>query len=177
MDELRAGLIPTYRARWAKKGCRPTASSRRTYEWMYDYAFVHPASGEMVHYVCSTVDTELMSAVLAGFARDAGVGPNRQVVLVLDGAGWHTSHRLDVPEGVHLVFLPPYSPELQPAERLFPLINEALANRTYDNIQQLESRLFERIRALLNDPLLVSDHTRFHWWPDDARPGEFRMAS
>ena len=87
MDELRAGLIRTYRACWAKKGCRPTASSRRTYEWMYDYAFVNPASGEMVHYVCSTVAIELMSAVLAGFARDADVGPHRQLVLVLD-TGW-----------------------------------------------------------------------------------------
>jgi putative transposase len=37
-------------------------------------------------------------------------------VLVLDWAGWHASARLRVPEHVHLLFLPPYSPELQPAE-------------------------------------------------------------
>ncbi len=177
MDEMRAGLIPSYRAQWAKKGRRPVASSRRTYKWVYDYAFVHPASGDMVHLVCSTVDTEMMSAVLAEFAEAADVSPRRQVVLVLDGAGWHRSHTLVVPEGLHLVFLPPYSPELQPAERLFPLINEALANRTFTSMQELEQRLYARIRALADDALLVSDHTRYWWWPDDVIPASNRLAS
>ncbi len=74
---------------WAKKGQRPHASSWRKYQWVYDYAFVHPNSGEMVHYVCSTVDTDLMSAVLAAFANDIGVGAHRQVILVLDRALGH----------------------------------------------------------------------------------------
>ncbi len=177
MDEMRAGLIPSYRAIWAKKGQRPHASSRRKYQWVYDYAFVHPNSGEMVHYVCSTVDTDLMSAVLASFANDIGVGTHRQVILVLDGAGWHTSKRLIVPTGIHLVFLPPYSPELQPAERLFPLINEALANRTYAKLDDLKERLYQRIQALHADPLLVADHTRYHWWPADVLPAAFKRAS
>lgn len=59
---------------------------------------------------CTTVDTEVMSAGLAEFAEAADVSPRRQVVLVLDGAGWHRSHTHVVPEGLHLVFLTPYSP-------------------------------------------------------------------
>jgi transposase len=55
---------------------------------------------------------------LAAFARQVGASPTKQIVLVLDRAGWHTSLRLRVPEHVHLLFLPPYSPELQPAEHL-----------------------------------------------------------
>ena len=47
MDEARVGLIPTYRAMWAKKGVRPGVSSKRRYKWRYNYAFVHPVSGEM----------------------------------------------------------------------------------------------------------------------------------
>jgi transposase len=43
------------------------------------------------------------------------------VVLVLDNAGWHSSDKLVAPEGLMLAFLPPYSPELQPAERLWEL--------------------------------------------------------
>ena len=49
------------------------------------------------------------------------------MLLVLDGARWHTSKSLKIPEGIHLEFLPPYSPELQPAERLWPLTNEPIA--------------------------------------------------
>ena len=118
-----------------------------------------------------------MSAALAAFAKDVEAGPDRQIVLVIDGAGWHTSPKVVVPDGVHLVFLPPYSPELQPAERLFPLINEALANRAFKSIEELERVLARRIGALLQDPLLVSSHTRFHWWPDDIVPWAKRIAS
>ncbi|TVQ86447.1 MAG: IS630 family transposase [Deltaproteobacteria bacterium] len=177
MDEARVGLIPTYRAVWAPRGERPTAPSRRRYQWRYDWAFVHPLSGETVHYIWTGVDTATMSATLAAFAEEVGAGPHRRIVLVLDGAGWHTSKKVVVPEGIHRVFLPPYSPELQPAERLFPLINEALANKTFDSIEHLERVLADRLAALDGDPLLVSDHTRFHWWPNDIIPETNRIAS
>jgi DDE superfamily endonuclease len=65
---------------------------------------------------------------LAAFARAVGASPTKQIVLVLDQAGWRTSVHLRVPEHVHLLFLPPYSPELQPAEHLWSLTNDALVN-------------------------------------------------
>src|SRR6516162_2302205 len=68
---------------------------------------------------------------LSTFAEEVGAGPNKHILLVLDRAGWHRSARLKLPEGIHLVFLPPYSPEVQPAERLWPLSNEPLANRVF----------------------------------------------
>lgn len=49
--------------------------------------------------------------------------------LVLDGAGWHTSAVLMIPDGIDLVWLPPVSPELQTAERLWPLVDKPTANR------------------------------------------------
>jgi transposase len=177
MDEARVGLIPTYRAMWAKKGQRPTASSKRRYQWRYNYTFVHPPSGEMVNIIGDTVNTDAMSACLRHFADVVGVSADRQVVLVMDGAGWHTSKHLVVPDGVHLAFLPPYSPELQPAECLFPLINEALANRLFNDIAELDVALHQRLAELANDPLLVSDRTRFHWWPRDIEPLAFKLAS
>jgi transposase len=131
----------------------------------------------MVHFVWCSVDTDIMTTTLAAFAAEVGAGPNMRIVLVVDGAGWHTSGKVVVPEGVHLVFLPPYSPELQPAERLFPLINEALANRTFESIRHLEKDLKGRLDALDRDPLLVSDPTRFHWWPTDVVPAANRIAS
>lgn len=171
------GLIPTYRAAWAKVGNRPTASSRRKYDWRYSFSFVHPTSGDSFHIVGNTVNTEVMSQVLRAFAQEVGAGSHRQIVLVLDGAGWHTSKKLVVPEGIHLQFLPPYSPELQPAERLFPLINEAIANRWHRSIEQLEATLDERVLYLQSNPVLVSANTLFHWWPDDIEPESFAVAS
>jgi hypothetical protein len=72
-----------------------------------------------------TVSVESFSLALATVAEEVGAGPSKPIVLVLDRAGWHSSARLILPEGIHLVFLPPYSPEVQPAERLWPLSGRA----------------------------------------------------
>jgi transposase len=64
--------------------------------------------------------------------------PKKQTVLVLDRAGWHASLKLQVPEHLHLLFLPAFSPELQPAEHLWPLTNTALVNRHFASIEVLE---------------------------------------
>lgn len=76
----------------------------------------------------------------------------KHIILVLDRAGWHNSQELAVPDGIHLVFLPPYSPELQPCERLWPLSNEAIANRRFETLDELQEAQAERCIALQNDP-------------------------
>ncbi len=58
------------------------------------------------------------AALLETFAREAKAGVERTIVLVLDNAGWHCEAGPNAPDGVHLIFLPPYTPELQPAETL-----------------------------------------------------------
>jgi transposase len=70
-----------------------------------------------------------------------------------------------VPPGLHLVPLPPYSPELQPAERLWPLTNEPLANRSSATLAELDAVLGDRCAALAVQPATVRAYTLFHWWP------------
>lgn len=115
------------------------------------------------------MSTPAMSAVLAEFAEAAGAGPRKRVVLVLDGAGWHRAGDLVVPEGVHLAFLPPYSPELQPAERIWPLIHEVIANRTVPDMDTLVTTINARCNYLTDHPHLVQGRTAYHWWPADHR--------
>jgi hypothetical protein len=177
MDEARVGLIPTCRRRWAKISQCPIASSKRVYQWGYDFAFVHPATGRCHHWFCSTVDTDMMTAVLAAFAVAVGAGPERQIVLVLDCVGWHRSDKIKVPPHVHLALLPTYSPELQPAEKLFPLINEALAIREFRDMQELEATWARRILALDKQQVLVRVSLCFHWWPKDVPREVYCVAS
>jgi transposase len=107
----------------------------------------------------------VFEAALAAFAEAVGAGPQRRIVLVLDRAGWHSSRHLHVPEGVHLVWLPPYSPELQLAERLRPLTNEPLANRSFADLAELEAVQAQRCLALQAQPERIRAATLFHWWP------------
>jgi transposase len=70
-----------------------------------------------------------------------------------------------VPEHVHLLFLPPHSPELQPAEHLWPLTNTVLVNQHFATIEALEDAQAERCVALQARPDLIRSTTRFFWWP------------
>lgn len=165
MDEHRIGLKPLLRRVWAPIGQRPVAIIRHRFAWRYVVGFVHPASGRTVFHLATSVSIPLFEAELAAFARAVGASPHKQIVLVLDRAGWHASVRLRVPEHMHLLFLPPYSPELQPAEHLWPLTNTVLVNRHFASIEELEEVQLARCAALQRRQGLVRSTTCFHWWP------------
>jgi len=143
----------------------PTASIKWQYKWVWLYGFVNPESGETYWWLMPFVNSEIFSQVLEDFAQHFGIGKNKQVLLVLDGARWHTSKSLKIPEGIHLEFLPPYSPELQPAERLWPVTNEPIVNRSFESLEELESVLIPRLEVLMKQPEFIRGLTCFHWWP------------
>ena len=120
-DEHRLGLQPILRRVWTPIGEQPIADVKIQYQWLWLYGFVHPESGETYWWILPQVNTELFSRVLADFALRFQLSKNKRVLLVLDQAGWHISEALELPEGLDLYFLPSHSPELQPAERLWPL--------------------------------------------------------
>lgn len=168
MDEHRVGLQPILRRVWAPRGRRPVATVRPRYEWLYVYAFVRPATGETYWLLLPTVSGAAFNRALDEFARGVGAGPGKRVALVLDGAGWHGGEAVTLPAGVHPVTLPPYSPELQPAERLWALTDEALANRHFADLDELEAAQAARCLALRDQRDVIRAHTHFHWWPEAA---------
>jgi transposase len=87
---------------------------------------VRPKSGEVHWLILPTVNAEVFSVALSHFAEEVGCGKDGRLILVLDQAGWHKGKEVEVPEGIHLQFLPSNSPELQPSEWLWPLSNEGV---------------------------------------------------
>jgi transposase len=169
-DEHRLGLLPVVRRVWAPKGRRPTARVERRYQWLYVYGFVRPGTGQSWWCLLPTVNTRAFALALAAFARDERIDAEHRAVLVVDQAGWHTTAKLAVPEGIDLVLLPPSSPELQPAERLWALVDEPLANRAWPDLDALEAVLVARCRTLEADPDRLHTLTRYRWWPADPPP-------
>lgn len=149
-------------------GERPVARAKRGYEWTYLYGFVRPQSGQVFWLILPTVNVELFSMALREFAREIGAGEDKHILLVLDRAGWHMGREVEVPDGIHLEFLPSGSAELQPAERLWPLTNEAIANRLFEEIEQVEQALVERCVELLDQSETIRGLTNYHWWPQAA---------
>lgn len=165
-DEHRLGLKPVVRRVWAARGQRPLALGRQRYQWLYLYAYVQPQRGEVEWLIGNTVNVELMNESLRLFAKSVGAGVRRIILLVMDGAGWHHPAALRIPDGIHVEYLPPYTPELQPAERLWPLTDEAIANRSFNGLDELEDKLQERCLQLNSQTDLIARHTCFNWWPE-----------
>lgn len=135
-DEARFGQQGTLTYVWSIKGSRPTAIRQTRYEWVYLYAAVDPLSGESAALLARHVNTATMNAFLRILSRE--IDANDHVVLVLDQAGWHRSRKLQVPSNITLLFLPPYSPELNPVERLWAYMkSHYLSNRAYADYQAL----------------------------------------
>lgn len=144
-DEARIGQQGTLTKVWAEKGSRPAVVKQTEYEWAYLFAAVNPVSGKSSAMIAPTVDTAYMNEHLRFIGEEAG--PHVHVVLVLDQAGWHVAKDLKVPGNITLLHLPPYSPELNGAERVWDFLrSHHLANRVYKDYDAL----FDAIKAAWN---------------------------
>jgi len=169
-DEHRIGLKPILRRVWAPRGELPIAPCHHRFEWLYVTAFVSPATGESHWYLSDGLSKALFEGLLALFAREAGAGRERIILLVLDNAGWHSEPELAVPEGIRLVYLPPYTPELQPAETLWTRVDEPIVNKHFETLADLDAVVAEQCVALSSNRDLVKGPAGFHWWPAPTTP-------
>jgi hypothetical protein len=150
-------------------GERPVARFKRGYKWIYLYGFVRRRERRgVLADLAHSQRGVLFSMALNEFAREVRAGKDKRVLLVVDQAGWHTGKEVEVPEGIHLEFLPSGSPELQPAERLWSLTNEGVANGLFEEIEELEEALVERCLELLDQTETIKGLTNYHWWPQAA---------
>ena len=154
------GLQPVIRHQWYKVASRPRAKHQTKYEWVYVYGFVNPANGETHWLLLPTVNSNLTQLALDSFAKHHSAD-DKILLLIWDRAGFHENSIVKMPNGVEVLPLPPYSPELQPAERLWPSLREAIANRWIKSVDELENVLSERIRKLMKTPEKIGGIDRF----------------
>ena len=103
--------------RWFTRGQRPPGLCDQRYTWTHLFAAVQPATGQSFALVLPEVSTVAMQVFLDRFRK--ALAADEHAIMVVDQAGWHTAHALAVPDNVTLVRLPPYSPELNPVERVW----------------------------------------------------------
>jgi len=165
MDEHRIGLKSIRRRIWAPTGQPLTCPVHPRYEWLYVYAFVCPETGESRFWLVPTVNQMAYQAVMTAFAHSVNAGPDHQVLVVEDGAGFHVPAPQGHPPGIETIRLPPYSPELQPAERLWALTDAPIANHCFSSLDTLTDALGQQCAWLETQADLLTRHTLFHWWP------------
>lgn len=156
-DEARFGRISDTRHCWCRRPTRPLVCAMVTQQYTYAYGAVSPQDGRFDSLVLPHVNSECMQIFLDEIAQRY---PRDNVVMVLDGAGWHKSQTFHLPDHLRLLFLPPYSPELNPQEHLWDELREKyFHNRVFDSIDALEDHLVEGLRDLETSPARVKSIT------------------
>lgn len=90
--------------------------------------------------------------------------PNHHLIIVLDGAPSHRSEQITHPENISLLRLPPYSPELDPAERWFQEFRRKLSNRTFETVALLQEALTQTLVPYWENPALLERLSGYSWW-------------
>jgi len=161
-DEARVGQQGTLTRLWARRGTRPRAPKDCRYAWAYLFGAICPARATGAALVMPHANTEAMSCHLAEIAK--AVSPGAHALLVLDGAGWHSSKELAVPPNITLLPLPPYSPELNPVENVWAYLRQnRLANRVFDSYEAIIDACCEAWNSLLANPERITSITSRDW--------------
>ncbi len=129
-DEARFGRIRDPRSCWAPAPHRPVVNLALIREYRYEYAAVSPWDGGLDFMTAEKMNTGNMSRFLDQVSK---AHQNQFIVMVVDGASSHRSKELEIPKNVSLIRLPPYSPELNPAEQIWNILRrDYFANRVFD---------------------------------------------
>jgi len=160
-DEARFGRISQCRRCWHKKPDRPVVKAMLTHEYTYAYGAVSPLDGRFDSLVLPQVNGQWMQVFLDEVA---GRYAQDNLIMVVDGAGWHRSQALELPQNLKLFFLPPYSPELNPQEHLWDELREKyFHNKAFDSLDALEDNLVKGLQALEADPARVKSIAGWEW--------------
>lgn len=158
---MRYGLISNFRRSWSRVGERTIIDSQQSFDNRYLFSAVSPISGDSFHLMgIDGFDSEGAHTFLTELKKQH---PDCMVVLVWDNAPCHRPkiHR-EIP-GLIVLFLPPYSPELNPTERFFEELRRATANRIFKSIEEQEVALKEKLNTLADDTDGMKQLTGYSW--------------
>ena len=148
-DEARFGLQTSLNKVWALTGKPLQAMVKQSFQNFYIYGAVEPKTVEDFSLFLPWVNTDMMGRYLKEMS---DFYENEEIVIIMDQAGWHKSKDLVVPRNIEIIFLPPYSPELNPVERLWKhLKTNYIHNRAFDSITQLMAVMVDAFTNLNNE--------------------------
>jgi transposase len=143
-DESRFGLLTVRRRRLTARGVQPIGPVQHVFQWFYVYGAVEPTTGERFFLELPYLNAESFQLFIDAFAEAFAHSLN---LLLLDNSGAHTAERLIIPANVRLVFLPPYCPELNPIERVWRDLKDALAWLQFTTLEAQQAYIGDLLQA------------------------------
>lgn len=158
---MRFGTRTELGRRWTACGVRPTGEQIIGYEYGYLSVALNPRTGELFALLLPDMRVESFQAFVDEFIKF--INEETCVRLITDGAAAHRSTRLKLAEELTIEHLPPYSPELNPVERLFKELRRELKNRVLESLEAVEEAVIKAIEPFLKDGSRVKKLTFYGW--------------
>ena len=163
-DEMRIGQKGSLTRVWAPRGKRVVAARDLRFGYVYIFGAVCPARDTGAAIIMPTVNIASMNEHLAEISRC--VAPGAHALVVLDGAGWHPKSGLNIPTNITLEFLPPYSPEINPAEEFWhELRRNHFHLRIFETVEDVIDACCNAWNTALHKPGFIRSVTGFSWLP------------
>jgi len=161
-DEARVGQKNGLVYQWAKKGSRPRQPKDQRYASCYIFGAVCPARDVGAALVMPYADTEAMQKHLDEISKC--VRPKAHAVILMDGAGWHKAGDLVIPENMSFMFIPPYSPELNPVENVWQFLRQTyLSNQIFEDYDKIVDACCNAWNSLRKETGRITSITSRKW--------------
>ena len=148
-DEAGFGRINKPKYCWCKKGIRPSVPCHHIREYRYAFGAVEPLTGDNFFLVLPYSNTECMNVFLEELSKQY---QEDNILLCCDGASWHKSKTLVIPDNITLIYIPPYTPEMNPIEQIWKeLRSKGFRNEVFATLEKVVDRLCETIRDLTKE--------------------------
>ena len=148
-DEAGFGRINKPKYCWCQKGIRPSVPCHHIREYRYAYGAVEPKTGDSFFLIMPYCNTDCMNLFLQELSKAFA---NDVIVLACDGARWHKSKTIQIPDNIVMVFIPPYTPEMNPIEQVWREIRtRGFKNEVFQTLEDVINRLCKTIRSLTKD--------------------------
>lgn len=142
-DEMRFGLISNYRRSWSKIGERTVIQNQQEYSNRYLYSAIDPITGDNFNIIgFSDVSSSITKKFLEALQKEYS---DYHIVIIWDRAPFHRKKELHEMENLTPIFLPSYSPELNPVERFYGEIRKITANRIFKDIYTQQTIIEEKV--------------------------------
>ena len=155
--------MPITRGRITLSGVKPIQVRKPGYQNFYLYGAVEPATGERFLLERDALNSDGFQDFLDAFSSAYSQSLN---VLILDNGRFHKANKLTIPENVRLIFLPPYSPELNPVERFWEDLKDHLAFHLHQTLSELKERVSEKLHSYTDEA--VASLTGYQYLVDVA---------
>lgn len=158
---MRYGLISNFRRSWSKIGERTVIDSQQSFDNRYLFSAVSPLSGDSFHLTSiEGFDSDAAHSFLLALKKRHA---HELVILVWDNAPCHRPKIHREIEGLIVLFLPPYSPELNPTERFFEELRKATANQIFKTIGEQEVAIEAKLNSLTSDLDAMKQLLGYDW--------------